>query len=158
MGMSSFTKFYCPNNCHISHIFGVLQYSGKWRVHNSCQFEIIISGDGNILSYDQSAFGTFFVSCVCHAVIGTYHGFHMRKAVQEFIDLGMGIRRKVTISDPALIEGNMVFFHYIQDCLFTFISICNAFGTCEVSKVTISVIFYKVFCEHIHAVVIVADD
>ena len=52
----------------------------------------------------------------------------------------------------------MVFFHYIKNSLSAFISVCNPYGTGQICKITVSVVFDQMLGNVIHSMVIIADD
>ena len=158
MTLLSFTEFYRTDHCHISHIKCILQYSCQRRIHGLSQFPVIKTGNCNIPADDLPSSGTFLVCSLCHDIIRTDHSFHIRVCIQQLIHLVLHTGRIISVSNPVSPKLNSIFLHYIIYCLSSFSGICITVRTCQIGKIPVSVIFYQMFCDCIHSIVIIRNN
>ena len=158
MTFLSFTEFYRTDHCHISHIKCILQYSCQRRIHRLSQFPIIKACNCNIPSNNFSSSGAFPVCSLCHHVIRTDHRFHIRICIQQLIHLTLYTGRIISIGNPVSTKLKVIFLHHIIYCLPSFSGICITVRPCQIGEVPVSVIFYQVFCDCIHSIVIICNN
>ena len=137
---SAFAQFQCTDDGHIAHVIGVLQYRCERRIHDTGQLPVVISGDRDVASDGETAFEAFLIGSVCHIVICTDHCFHVRKPIQQLIDLLLDIRRKISVEYPVFSKRNVIVPHDIQNRFFTFLGIGISLWTGQIGNIPVAMI------------------